>query len=610
VLRPASPAIGALGVFIFSTAIGFRRLQSPVDLVRRFWPVVLVTSVAAAALSRTIAPILTWMAISAGLGALAAVWAIDLHRALAANRRVESPDLWEREWQWPLALWTVGASILISKTVFHAIPHVPDEVGYWFHAKYFAAGQLWLPAPPEIGAFALPNVMAMDGKWFSIFPPGWPAVLALGFLAGAPTLVNPVLAGLTVALLFRLIQGLYGTATANIACALLALSPMFLLMSAGLMSHPLSALCTVAAAGSLHRAWRTRSPWFGLLAGGCLGFLLLTRVFDAALICLAVGAYALTRWKILRARKLVGVSLLVPIGVAVAGVALLAYDRVLTGRTLTDPIALYFDAVFYPGGNRLGFGPDIGNFGWGTDLMPGHSLVEAVLNAHMATELLHFELFGWAVGSLAPLVIYVMWGRRLWQQSDALFLAVVAATVVGQGFYWYPGTDYGARYWYQLLVPCCVLAARVLAHASPLSPRLAPAALVLSAIGALVFLPWRAATKYVGYRGMNASVIRLASDCPMTNALVLVHDASDDSPFWAYGAAAILNEPGFPSGAPVFARDVSHAVTHALQVAFPGRPVWTIAVAREPFGRAQLVENPASAGAGCRSQEAHLKDAP
>ena len=47
------------------------------------------------------------------------------------------------------------------------------------------------------------------------------------------------------------------------------------------------------------------------------------------------------------------------------------------------------------------------------------------------------------------------------ENSDRLMLAVIAATLGAFSFYWYSGgPDFGARYWYLILVPCIVLTAR------------------------------------------------------------------------------------------------------------------------------------------------------
>jgi hypothetical protein len=79
----------------------------------------------------------------------------------------------------------------------------------------------------------------------------------------------------------------------------------------------------------------------------------------------------------------------------------------------------------------------------------------------------------------------------------------------------------------------------------------------------------------------------------MSNGLVLVRDATGDAPFGVYAAAAVLNQPDLTGPAPIFARAVSADVTRTLETAFPGRPVWEIAVPRTPLESARIVAGPA-----------------
>jgi hypothetical protein len=55
----------------------------------------------------------------------------------------------------------------------------------------------------------------------------------------------------------------------------------------------------------------------------------------------------------------------------------------------------------------------------------------------------------------------------------------------------------------------------------------------------------------------------------------------------------VLNRPDFDGPAPIFARAVSPEVTQKLASAFPGRPVWEIAVPRTPLESARVVSGPA-----------------
>jgi hypothetical protein len=593
-LSLSTPAVYATLAVACSTALGFRRVVSDSGYLRRLWPLAIVTGVAGTALGRSPVPILAWTVAGTVISFLALVWAIDLYRAIGARTGI--PVTAVDKLPISLSLWVVAASALLSAMIFGSVPHVTDEVTYWFHAKYFAAGYAWLPPPPDWNAFSVIFTINADGRWYSVFPPGWPAVLALGFLLHAPTLVNPVLAGATVLVLFRLLRRLYGTGTANVACLLLALSPAFLFMSAGVMSHPLAALCTVVAADRLHAAWAKRSRISAAIGGVALGLLTLTRPIEGVLVSLAFGVYMLSRFGWLRANKAIVSCFILFTAAITIGAILLPYNYMLTGSAANDPIKKYFDETYYPRGNRLGFGADVGNFGFGNDVLPGHSPLEAAINAHFESELVSLEMFGWPLGSLAAFVLYLAWCRRMWQPVDALFLSIALMTIMGHALYWYSGADYGARYWYQALIPVVVLSARALTYSDGSRPTLAPTALLLCLIGTFVFMPWRAVTKYIGYRGMGNSVVRLSRACDMTDGLVLVRDAMAPKPFSAYAMAGLLNTPGFAGHAPVFAREVSAEVTAKLQAAFPQRSLWIIQVPDDPRGDARILVGPDNRG--------------
>ena len=414
-------------------------------------------------------------------------------------------------------------------------------------------------------------------------------------------MVNPVLAGATLVALFVLLHQLYDLQTAAMACILISLSPEFLLMSAGLMSHPLSALCTLGAADALHRAWRNKTRWPAAIAGAAIGVAALTRPFEGLLLAAAFGAYMLSRLRWLCNQGLIGSCLLC--GMTAAGIVAvyLPYNYLLTGSPLVDPITTYFNAAYYPGSNRLGFGPDIANLGWGNDLLPGHSPLEAILNAQLNAQLMQSELFAWPFGSLAAVVVYLRWWRKIGRPEDTLFVAIITSIVIGHAFYWYSGADYGARYWYQAVIPCVVLSARALTQVRMPTQAVTQTAFVTCLVGTAAFLPWRAVTKYAGYRGMSGNVVRLHRACDMSDGLVLVRNAMPPRPFHTYAAAALLNDPDLAGHAPIFAREVSPEITARLRAAFPGRPVWIIEVPSDPGGIAKVVHRPPDVplAAGC-----------
>ena len=87
-----------------------------------------------------------------------------------------------------------------------------DESSYLFQSRIFQNGRLAADAPPQLTSdivtyqkeFRFNHHVLYLGKWFSKYPPGWPAVLALGREVGLDWLVNPMLAGLILWAAYRI----------------------------------------------------------------------------------------------------------------------------------------------------------------------------------------------------------------------------------------------------------------------------------------------------------------------------------------------------------------------------------------------------------------------
>src|SRR5258708_19100891 len=116
-----------------------------------------------------------------------------------------------------MAFFTLAAGVIINRTVFERLPHLEDEFGYLFQAKVFAGGHAYAVRSPEdpVAQFWQPFVIQpetqSDGvlKRFGKYTPGWPLLLTFGVLLGTPWLINPMLAMLSVALVYRLGTGVF-----------------------------------------------------------------------------------------------------------------------------------------------------------------------------------------------------------------------------------------------------------------------------------------------------------------------------------------------------------------------------------------------------------------
>jgi Dolichyl-phosphate-mannose-protein mannosyltransferase len=492
---------------------------------------------------------------------------------------------------WAVALWVTAVSAGIAAGPFDRVPNVSDAVSYFIQAKYFSAGKLYLPSPPDAAAFAHEKFYNDGRTYWAYGFPGWPAVLALGMLAGAPWLVNPILAGVTILLVHALIRRLYGETLAAVVILLLAASPWFLFTSASFMAHPASLMWMAAALLAIEKERENRNGLWGCLAGASLGVLALTRMFEAVLLGPAILLWCLWPWASrLSWRGLTGMAM----AGALVGGLIFPYSYFVTGNPLQPPHNKYIAQLWYAGADRLGFGPDIGNVNWPhLDPGPGHGLYDVLLNAHMNSFMVNVDLFGWAFGSLGFLLLLLFWGG--WKRPDNLFWMLAGSISLGHGLYWFSGgPDFGARYWYQILVPAVVLTARGIVELQrrwpeaiggrEASPRIGVFVAAACLISLANYIPWRSLDKYHHFWGIRGEIRRFAAQHDFGNGLVFVRAADDVD----YVSAMLLNPPTLDSPGPIFARDLGPESRAAISRRFPDRPVW-IVEAPVPLGPYRLV---------------------
>jgi hypothetical protein len=496
---------------------------------------------------------------------------------------------WDRRLPAVVAIWVTLLAAATTYLVFERVPHIDDSVSNYFQAKYFAAGHLFLPAPPDAPSFHVDQVIIEPTKWYGYAFPGWPVVLGVGVWLGVPWLVNPILGGLLVILGHALVRRRFDRGTANVTILMLAVSPWLIFMSAEFMPQPLTAVLVLLAVLAFdHASEHARSAWarWAVLAGLTVGALALTRAIEAALVAAALGLSTVLDRRLVRALPAALVAGLVAASVAAL---LLAYNQAVTGRATYPPHMAWSDRQWGPGVDRLGFGPGIGIRAWPhLDPLPGHGLPDVVLNANKNAFMAQIDLFGWATGSL--LFIWLAFGIGRWHRGDALMLALVAAFVLGYSAYWFSGgPDFGPRYWYPLIVPLATVTARGAQMASDLlqrprrrsyaGARIGVLIVAASVSAAVVTLPWRATTKYYRYRGIGGEVRTLAAAHGFEHALVFVRSGDRD-----YKSAFVLNPATLDGPATVYASDAGAANRAAVVARFADRPVWVIGRPRATAG--------------------------
>jgi hypothetical protein len=135
-------------------------------------------------------------------------------------------------------------SAFLCWNILGLIPHIPDELSYLYQGRIFSTGHLSIRPPevPEAFTVMWDHIIRDSRGWRSMYPPGWPFLLSIGWLIHAPWLINSVLLFFSVIGVFRLATQLFDEKTALFSIIAFVCSPFVLLMSAGFMSHA-SALC-------------------------------------------------------------------------------------------------------------------------------------------------------------------------------------------------------------------------------------------------------------------------------------------------------------------------------------------------------------------------------
>jgi hypothetical protein len=375
--------------------------------------------------------------------------------------------------------FSIFMSAIASRTVFERLPHLEDEVAYRYQARIFAHGDLVIDSPQPRRAYWQPFVVdfANTGKRFGKYTPGWPSLLAVGEILGQPWVVNAFLAGLTIALVYRLVREIFNPETGVIAAALTAFSPMALLLNATLMGHT-AALCFTTL--FLYAYWRMergrQALRWGIVAGIALGLVVINRPLTALgvaapfvawsgirLIVYMMGRRAVRPFPALRPLlALAVVTLLISTAIPI-------FNYAATDNPTTNLYTLVWNY------DQVGFGEGFGRH--------GHTLEKGIRQARFDLSLMAADLFGWQLGAITPELqqhlltegdywplVGISWillpfglliGRtRRWTW---LLAAVPIMLVVVHLAYWIGSQRYSTRYYFEGLPSLAILSAIPLA---------------------------------------------------------------------------------------------------------------------------------------------------
>ncbi len=503
--------------------------------------------------------------------------------------------------------WLAAAVALVGGSysavaLFDRAPHILDAVSYYFQGKLLASGALAAPAPPVPEAFPTPFTVVHDGGWFSQYPPGAPLVLAAGFLLGVPWLMEPLLAAAATLLVYGIGCRQYGGRIALLAALLMATSPFLALQAGSFMSHVPAMFFITLYLYAATRYLEAPAKGWALVGALGLGSAFLTRESSALMYGLPVGLYVAAkvyghhREGALRDLGIVAATL------ATFGVAYMLYNWALTGSPLLPPRGLFF------GGDRFGFGTDVGFYG-------RHNLAAGLVNADELLTSLTLYLFGWPFYfSVALIALPFLLGRAtVWDRLHGLVFGLYVVAYVG---YFYHGIALGPRYYFEALPSLALLAARgfvVLAgrggsilnsftgQDSQRYARFASTGLLVALMGCNLLYFWpRQMELYHGFTGLpggkgpelgdfvQRGLVGRTVEVP--NALITTDD------WWVYSVyLAPLNSPSLDSNA-VLALIRGRKEGDRLRAAYPGRDLYRVVLDRN--GKLSLAREGAPGAAG------------
>jgi hypothetical protein len=366
----------------------------------------------------------------------AGVLAFALSQRARAALGLRSPG------KWFVPALAASAALLSAGYVAYYLrggPRIIDATSYFLEARALARGHFAFPVPAPSGAFRGRFLLTNAAHELAvIFPPGYPALLALGFWLHAPLAIGPLLAALLVLATYALARQISAREdTARIAAALSLLCAALRYHTADTMAHGLCALLLSTALFSALRARR----WDIAVSGLCIGWLVATRPVTGAVgfaLVLALFAQTPRRLPAFFAGLAPGVALL------------LLYQRAATGSYFgSTQLAYYALADGPPGCFKYGFGRQIGcMFEHGefvrARLANGYGLREAA-----SVTLRRLAIHGIDIANAAPLSLLCFAGAWLGRRERgvrALFFGSLLLMLSYAPFYFdasYPGG--GAR---------------------------------------------------------------------------------------------------------------------------------------------------------------------
>ncbi len=319
---------------------------------------------------------------------------------------------------------------LVNQKVLHAFMNSADEHSCLFLAESFRMGRWWIESHPLSEFFNVVHVGNRDGKWFSVYPPGWPLLMALGIQWNVLDWMNPVLTITALFFIFKTGSKVYGFSASLLGVILWVVTPYFAFTGASYFSHS-TCLLTISIFSYAFVKWgEARDPkvkiiWAAILALA-VGYGLMTRYLTMAAFAAPFLLYRF--WPVLRRREKWGADHSVIVGILAAAMLLIYYQNyMVTGKFYKAPNR--YDKSW----EKLGFSDE-------------YSILDGLIFLLARS----FYLMDWTPPVILILFLASLLRRREQTVTQALFRYAYFYPVIAYFFYFsWGGNQYGPRYYYE-----------------------------------------------------------------------------------------------------------------------------------------------------------------
>ncbi len=515
---------------------------------------------------------------SIGIGPLLGIPIIedDQHADIPREAAVASVLGSSRGWSWrwlqlPCLVVVAGGVALVARANLAPLwSGDSDEPVYVYQGRMLAQGHATLPIR-LYADFLHPWLFGRRGdRLFSQYPPGWPAVIAVGHLLGDERVALVLAAAAAVAATWFLGEQV-SRGSGFLSALFLLLAPIFVMQSSLYLSYLWTAALLAGAVGCVVAGVRRGRAFPFFFAGVLLGLALLTRPFDAAIVGAVVVVYAvasLMRDRVTLRRAVVWCGL----GAVPFLVVTLIYNAHITGNPLRFPLqaAERLDTF---GFGRRAMVPDASPI----DYTPHLAWTALVINARTIPK----WFAGYGVGFL--LAVSAVWLHRR-QREVWLLVAAVAVFPVAYFFWWAtalaaPGASkgLGPHYYIPAFAFLAVLAGWSLQELTRRSRALGAGVLVVVIAGSLLMVP------SVLHTAHFTTALQRAKEPPRTvrllkNAVVIMR--AEPSNYTLVGYPFLVGDPQLAD--PVLYATDRGPDSVRLAALFPTRKLYQLVQRAEP----------------------------